>query len=89
MHAVTSPACRRGEPSFDNSGGPSLTALEDKARRMLKRCRYDDAAKAFKDLTTQLQLQGAEGSDCCSGETMTREIAALEGLAICLSRQLE
>lgn len=74
-----------------------LIALERKARRLLKRCRYEDAAKAFKQVATALQVQRDRGdyerSDgiACCGEKgdATREVGALEGLAICLSRQLE
>lgn len=74
-----------------------LVALEEKARRLLKRCRYEDAAKAFKQVATVLQVQRDKDDDersdgmACCGEKgdATREAGALEGLAICLSRQLE
>jgi len=65
----------------------SLPALEEKARRLLKRCRYDDAAQSFRQVVVVVQQSAMTRSR--SRSMRSREIAALEGLAICLSRQLE
>lgn len=77
----------------------SSAALEEKARRLLKRCRYEDAAKAFRQVVLQVQqgrddsgmtcYDGGGGDRGCDVRDVTREIGALEGLAICLSRQVE
>lgn len=95
-----------GNDSSSTAGSVNITTLE-KANRLLRRCRYDDAANAFKEVVSELQLQQASAlTECgCDGsdERLTRlqqqqyplhqaderEIEALEGLAICLSRQLE
>ncbi|CAB1102526.1 unnamed protein product [Ectocarpus sp. CCAP 1310/34] len=85
--------------SGSHAAGPSLQALEEKARRLLKRRRYDDAAKTFKTILEVAQVQ----RDAAAGRGRQQqqqhwpdpkriwslEIGALEGLAICLSRQLE
>ncbi len=70
---------------------PSLLALEEKARRLLKRCRYDDAARSFKQVVVAVEAEATSSAMTrgCSRTMLSREIAALEGLAICLSRQLE
>lgn len=69
---------------------PSLLALEEKARRLLKRCRYDDAAQSFKQVVVAVEAEASSAMTRSRSRSMlSREIAALEGLAICLSRQLE
>ncbi|CAN0554322.1 unnamed protein product [Ectocarpus sp. 12 AP-2014] len=84
--------------SGSRAAGLSLQALEEKARRLLKRCRYDDAAKTFKTLleVAQVQRDAAAGRGRQQQEhgpypkkSWSLEIGALEGLAICLSRQLD
>lgn len=72
---------------------PSLTeaseAIEQRAKWLLSRCRYDEAVKAFKELIQVLQLQRPSSKDDRHDATLMREIVAQEGLALCLSRQLE
>ncbi|CAM9622208.1 unnamed protein product, partial [Ectocarpus sp. 13 AM-2016] len=84
--------------SGSRAAGPSLQVLEEKARRLLKRCRYDDAAKTFKTLleVAQVQRDAAAGRGWQQQQhglypkrSWSLEIGALEGLAICLSRQLD
>ena len=70
--------------------GPSLLALEEKARRLLKRCRYDDAARSFRQVVVAVECEATSATARSQSRRMlSREIAALEGLAICLSRMLE
>lgn len=89
-----------GNSSDSPRAAPSVLDLEEKARRLLKRSRYGDAAKTFDLVVQEIQLQRHTGtsaawsrrvtsSDSASDQSVLREIAALEGLAICLSRQLE
>lgn len=88
------------KPSTPEDPTPALVALENKARRLLKRCRYEESANTFKEIVDTLQLQRQAGpisiSPCsslnwgCSQEVLvSREIGALEGLAICHSRMLQ
>lgn len=66
-------------------GERDSVALEEKARRLLKRCRYDEASSAFKEA---LQRQEAI-SPPSSAHAVRRKIATLEHLAVCQSRLLE
>lgn len=86
-------------PIDGSSASPALIALEEKAGRLLKRCRYDEAAKTFQDVVDALlQLQHRDGEiqvaagggwGFATSDSVAREIGALEGLAICLSRKLK
>lgn len=89
-----------GDSSGCPGGPPSILELEEKAKRLLKRCRYSDAAKTFGLVVQEIQLQrhtvvinsagwSSGSSTSTSHRSLFREIGALEGLAICLSRQLE
>ncbi|CAM9713832.1 unnamed protein product, partial [Ectocarpus sp. 8 AP-2014] len=88
--------------SGSRAAGHSLQALEEKARRLLKRCRYDDAAKTFRTLLEVAQVQRDAAAAAGRGRPQQQqqhspypkrswslEIGALESLAICLSRQLD
>lgn len=88
------------KPSTSEDTTASLVALEEKARRLLKRCRYEESAKTFKEVVDTLQLQRQAGQisisqcsslnwGCCQEVMVTREVGALEGLAICHSRMLK
>lgn len=72
---------------------PSLTeaseALEQRAKRLLNRGCYDEAANVYKELIQSLQLQRASSKDDRRDASLIPEIVAQEGLALCLSRQLE
>ena len=98
-HSPTTPGAGQKPPTPEDPIA-SLVALEEKARRLLKRCRYEESAKTFKEVVDTLQLQRQAGpisiSPCsslnwgCSQEVMvSREVGALEGLAICHSRMLK
>ena len=90
-----------GEASAAPSGACALLALEEKARRLLKRCRYAEAGRCFKQVVGDLELvvdvnsaktnSSSSSSSTSTGSTSraSREIGAWEGLAVCLSRQLE
>eukprot|EP00752_Nemacystus_decipiens_P007816 g6981.t1 len=91
--------------SVTPTGASSLTALEEKARRLLKRCRYAEAERCFKQVIGDLEVvvdanssatDRSTGTSSSSSSSITsstsrasREIGAWEGLAICLSRQLD
>lgn len=72
-----------------------LESLEDKARQLLRRCRYEEAALAFKEVASALQLQrrgdivATAITSAVSSDVTNREIGAWEGLAVCLSRMLK
>lgn len=80
------------------AGDSSLLALEEKARRLLKRCRYGEAGRCFQQVITDLELvvdpnsakpTSRSGNNSNSHSRSSREIGAWEGLALCLSRQQE
>lgn len=86
------PGVAAGEASDTPAGASPLLALEEKARRLLKRCRYGEAGRCFKQVLSDLELvveANPATTNSGSSSQMSREIGALEGLAICLSRQLE
>lgn len=99
-HPPTMPGAGEKPPTSEDAAAP-LVALEEKARRLLKRCRYEESANTFKEVVDTLQLQRQTGqisiSQQCSSlnwarrqEMMvSREVMALEGLAICHSRMLK
>ena len=73
--------------------GPTVSgdvrALEERTKELMKGRRYDEASKVFKELIQTLHLQRFTGLDSRCDMTVMQEIGALEGLAICLSRQLK
>ena len=89
-----------GEASANPTGASSLSALEEKAGRLLKRCCYAEAGRCFRQILGDLEvvvdpnspntnsLVSSSGSSSSSSRA-SREIEAWEGLAICLSRQLD
>lgn len=90
------------KPSTSEDTTSTIVVLEEKARRLLKRGRYEESAKTFKEVVDMLQLQRQAGQisisqqcsslnwSCSLEEVMvSREIGALEGLAICYSRMLQ
>lgn len=88
------PGMAEEQPSAADSSALFLVALEEKARRLMKRSRYDEAARAFREVvdTLQLQRQGRQVATITTttcDDHVTREVGALEGIAFCLSQQLE
>ena len=67
----------------------AVVALEEKAKRLLKRCRYGEASCVFKEVAACRKLQRQTGEEQLQPRHIAAEISALEGLALCLSRQLE
>lgn len=76
-------------PPVRNSGEGerNLAAIEEKAWRLLKRCRYEEASSAFQEVAAGLQRR--EGMSQPSLHAIKRKIATLESLAVCMSRLLE
>eukprot|EP00903_Cladosiphon_okamuranus_P014487 g13438.t1 len=76
------------------AGDSSLRILEEKARRLLKRCRYGEAGRCFQQVVGNLELVVDANPTTMTSTSngvsrSSREIGAWEGLALCLSRQLD